>query len=340
MLAATAPTSIDNPDDFKFVLDRLTEELMTAASSPILDAGNALWLGLASIAIVMHGLQIAFSGEGWNVWEVFKLILLLSIPRGMLQFYDSPFPGVGLSFPEIIVNQGSWLNGLIIADTGSDAWLWLRDYLTNVWNTVYDNSTKYYGLGLLTSVMSGGRQILFLLVISATAIFTLITVLLGYTYVIFAQLAISLLTLIGPLFIPWLAFTSLSFLFWSWFRMLITYSLYAAIAAAVFRITIGLIMAVGSEYQTRANVDSIAAALQQLTSPVGTGIGEFIVWSITFILALLTSLLATFQIPAIAAGLVSGSAPGGGVGGYALRGAGAVKGGAITSKVVSKGAGV
>jgi len=338
MLAAAPPT-ISNPEDFKPVLDNLTEQLMTTASSPILDAGNALWLGLSGIIVAWTGLRIAFSGEGWNAWEVIRLIILLSIPRGMLEFYDTPFPGLGLTFPQIIVNQGSWLSGIIVADTGSDAWIWLQAYLKNVWTTVYDNATQYYGLGLLSGILSGSRQIMFLFAISATAILALITVLIGYSFVLFSQLAISLLTLLGPLFIPWLVFGPLSFLFWSWFRMLITYALYAAIAAGVFRVTIQLIMAVGNEYQQRANVDSIAAAMQQLTSPTGTGISEFIIWSITFVLALLTALLATFKIPEIAGGLVTGAAPGGGVAGPAMGMAGAVKGGAITSKAVSKAAG-
>ena len=338
MLAITPPT-IDNPDDFKIVLDDLTRELMQTASSSLLDAGNALWMGLSLIIISWTGLRIAFSGEGWNAWEIIQMIIFLSIPRGMLEFYDSPMPGVGLSFPQIIVEQGSWLNGIIVADTGSTAWHWLRDYLTDVWNTVFDNATKYYGLGLVTSVMSGGRQLMFLFAISATALLTLITVLVGYSFVIFSQLAISLITLLGPLFIPWLVLPYMSFLFWSWFRMLITYSLYAAIAAGVFRITIQLIMAVGTAYQERVNVDSIAAALQQLTSLTGTGITEFIVWSITFILALLTALLATFKIPELAGGLVTGTAPGGGLAGSAMGMAGAVKGGAITAKAVSKASG-
>ena len=337
MLAA-API-IDRPEDFKLVLDNLTEQLMATASSPLLDAGNALWMGLSVIIVSWTGLRIAFSGEGWNAWEIIQMIIFLSIPRGMLEFYDTPFPGLGLTFPQIIVNQGAWLNGVIVADTGSDAWNWLQAYLKNVWATVYDNATQYYGLGLLTGIMSGSRQIMFLFAISATAILTLITVLIGYSFVLFSQLAISLLTLIGPLFIPWLVLPHLSFLFWSWLRMLITYALYAAIAAGVFRVTIGLIIAVGNEYQQRANVDSIAAAIQQLTSPTGTGIDEFIIWSITFVLALLTALLATFKIPEIAGGLVTGTAPGGGVAGSAMSMAGAVKGGAITAKTVSKATG-
>ena len=123
MQAVTPPAS---PDRFKFVLDELTEGLMDAADGPLLAAGNNLWLGLATIIVVWTGLRTAFSGEGFNFWEFVKLIVLLSIPRGMLLFYDTPFPGMTITFPEIIVNQGSWLNGIIVGDTGSEVWTWLQ----------------------------------------------------------------------------------------------------------------------------------------------------------------------------------------------------------------------
>ena len=106
---------------------------MDVADGPILDAGNALWMGLALIIVSWTGIRTALSGDGWSAWEIFKLIILLSIPRGMLQFYAVDFPGIGLSFPEIIVHQGSWLNGIIVDDTGSRVWEWLRDYLSSTW---------------------------------------------------------------------------------------------------------------------------------------------------------------------------------------------------------------
>ena len=39
-----------------------------------------------------------------------------------------------------------------------------------------------------------------------------------------------------PVFIPWMVFPQLSFLFWGWFRTVLVYSLYGAVAGAIFRI--------------------------------------------------------------------------------------------------------
>ena len=284
------PPTDSNP---KFVLDNLTEGLMNVADGPILDAGNALWMGLALIIVAWTGMRTALSGDGWNAWEIFKLIILLSIPRGMLQFYDVPFPGIGLSFPEIIVNQGSWLNGVIVDDTGSRVWEWLHKYLSSTWLTF---SEQEIGIGTFFSAQAAAAKLVVLAVLAFSSLLTLIVVLIGYSFILFAQIAIAILTLFGPLFIPWMIFGPLSFLFWSWFRMMITYSLYAAVSAAIFRIMMQLIMTVGDRYQDNFNPDQVIATLGSPTA-TATGLFDSVVWFISFVLALLTTLLATFKNP-------------------------------------------
>ena len=58
----------------------------------------------------------------------------------------------------------------------------------------------------------------------------------GQAQVMWAQIALSIALLLGPVFIPWMVIPQLSFLFWGWLRTVLVYSLYGAIAAAVFRI--------------------------------------------------------------------------------------------------------
>ena len=41
----------------------------------------------------------------------------------------------------------------------------------------------------------------------------------------------------GSVFIPWMVFPQLSFLFWDWFRTVLVYSLYGAVAGAILRIS-------------------------------------------------------------------------------------------------------
>ena len=51
-----------------------------------------------------------------------------------------------------------------------------------------------------------------------------------YAQVIWAQIALAILIILGPIFIPFLVFEPLAFLFWGWFKGMLTYSLYAVIA--------------------------------------------------------------------------------------------------------------
>ena len=57
-----------------------------------------------------------------------------------------------------------------------------------------------------------------------------------YAQVIWAQMAIMILTFLGPMMIPWLVFEPMAFLFWGWFRSMITFALYGAIAGAIMRV--------------------------------------------------------------------------------------------------------
>ena len=57
-----------------------------------------------------------------------------------------------------------------------------------------------------------------------------------YAQVIWAQIALAILIILGPIFIPFLVFEPLAFLFWGWFKGMLTYSLYAVIAGCVLRV--------------------------------------------------------------------------------------------------------
>ena len=83
------------------------------------------------------------------------------------------------------------------------------------------------------------------------------------------------------MFIPWIVVPQLSFLFWSWLRTLLVYSLYGAVAAVVFRIISELGMAVVEQWAASIN-DSLfgdgaglgrAGLLTALTIPYIIGAG-------------------------------------------------------------------
>ena len=94
-----------------------------------------LWRGLALIVIVWTGTQMALSGGGLNMASVVKMIVSLSIPLGMLQFYTQPLPGLTYTVPDVITGMGNWLHGVIVAGSGEE----MLTELHNMFRGMYDN---------------------------------------------------------------------------------------------------------------------------------------------------------------------------------------------------------
>ena len=222
------------------VWQEYARNLANVVAPAVGDAGIQLWTGLSLIMLVWTGTQMALAGGGVNMASIVRLVIVLSIPLGMLRFYVLPMPGVGLSVPDIITGMGGWLQSVIIADAGED----MRQELAALTEQMWRNIALHAGgedagvfarihamLGALSTVLFGALLSI-LMVVLLVVVWAV-----GQGQVIWAQLAITLAILLGPIFIPFLVMPPLSFLFWGWFRTVLTYSLYAAVAAAIFRIT-------------------------------------------------------------------------------------------------------
>ena len=114
-----------------------------------------------------------------------------------------------------------------------------------------------------------------------------------YAQVLWAQVAIAILIFLGPLFIPWLVFEPMSFLFWGWFRSLIVFSLYGALAGAVMRVFMG----VGLGYVTSY---SNAIINFDVVSMGG--------WVLAVLPLFVAGILASLKVGELASMLVTGSA--------------------------------
>ena len=222
------------------VWQEYARNLANVVAPAVGDAGIQLWTGLSLIMLVWTGTQMALAGGGVNMASIVRLVIVLSIPFGMLRFYVLPMPGVGLSVPDIITGMGGWLQSVIIADAGED----MRQELAALTEQMWRNIALHAGgedagvfarihamLGALSTVLFGALLSI-LMVVLLVVVWAV-----GQGQVIWAQLAITLAILLGPIFIPFLVMPPLSFLFWGWFRTVLTYSLYAAVAAAIFRVT-------------------------------------------------------------------------------------------------------
>ena len=308
--------------DFKSFLDIALDGLTAAAGGEIFTTGNGMLGGLAAIAVVLTGVKIAFSGN-IQPWELVRVIIGLWIPWVMLQFYTTTIPGMAFTFPGMLSAGGNWLHELLIGDAVYS----MQTELGNL-DPVARGEPGSSGASraMCWASLTGGIHAAITAVVGVGMLLFLIVMLLllaavTYAQVIWAQIALAILIILGPIFIPFLVFEPLSFLFWGWFRAMITYSLYAVIAGAVLRV----FSAVGISYIT-----SLGNANLDMRSLMDVGL-----WMLAVVPLFVAGMLASLKCGELASMLVTstGAAGSGLMGMATTAGAAAVSGGAAAAKI-------
>ena len=84
--------------------------------------GLNLFRAFAVTILVWFGIKTALGASGFHRERFAALVLLLSFGLAMLRFYDTPVPGIGLSFYHIIVDQGLVLANQLNHATVQEVW--------------------------------------------------------------------------------------------------------------------------------------------------------------------------------------------------------------------------
>ncbi|MCY3966434.1 MAG: type IV secretion system protein [Acidobacteria bacterium] len=291
----------------QFVDTAINIVLSGAAQNTILGWGNGLARGIALILIVWTGARIALSGT-FQAWELIKFILTLSLPVGLLQFYATPFAG-GFSFPELITAQGNAITALfgtdILAQGMGTVMALARDHYnivaeqagsTNLWNAVTTGGRQVTHVALLAAIL--GSFVLGMVVVIALAL----------AQVIFAKIAVAVLVTLGPIFIPFMIVPKMDFLFWGWFKAMLQYSLYSAIAAAMIGLWTRIIMGFSR------GLSATDFTVQTMTAATG-------VWLVPVFGVIICAIVSILKIGDIAGMIVGAGSDGAGfVGGAFMAG--------------------
>ena len=197
---------VDDQADFRGFLDQVMDDIMAANGPTVLAAGNTLWRGLAAIVVVWAGLKIAMSGT-FSMWACVELIIGLWIPWVMLFFYATPIPGVGFTFPGMIAGGGNWLHSFFLSDIVTAVQTELAN-MAQVHTTAVSDAWAgtswfelYTSLGDVVSTLVVGTGMMLFIFLCLVVIYAV-----TYAQVIWAQMAILILTFLGPMMIPWLVF--------------------------------------------------------------------------------------------------------------------------------------
>ena len=204
--------------DFQSFIQTALDGLTAAAGGDILALGTGMFTGLALIVVVIAGVKIAFSGN-IQPWEVVRLVIGIWIPWVMMRFYTTTIPGMSQTFPGMIAEGGNFLHQMLLGDIISSMQTELGDMVRDI----AANHQTQAAQGNLIGAMTGGAHA-FITAVAGTIIMAFLILMLivlfavTYAQVIWAQIALAILIILGPIFIPFLVFEPLAFLFWGWFK--------------------------------------------------------------------------------------------------------------------------
>ena len=193
----------------------------------------------------------------FSMWTIIELVIGLWIPWVMLQFYATPIPGVGFTFPGLIAGGGNWLHSFFLGDIVPAMQIELSNLVHTQTTAVSDAWAGtswlelYTALGDVVGTLIIGTSMMLFIFLCLVVIYAV-----TYAQVIWAQMAMLILTFVGPMMIPWLVFEPMTFLFWGWFRSMITFALYCAIAGAIMRVFMSVCLGYITTFSQVSDIES------------------------------------------------------------------------------------
>ena len=91
--------------------------LLTTYEPAFLQLGYSMFVAFATILIVWHGIRVMLSGEslGEHMFGFAKLLLYIAFGYAIVACYESPIPGIGVSFSNLITDQTHELANILDA---------------------------------------------------------------------------------------------------------------------------------------------------------------------------------------------------------------------------------
>ena len=193
--------------------------LLTTYEPEFLSFGYRLFLSFAVILIAWQGIRMMFSGEGLGdqLFDFAKLLLFISFGYALIAFYESPLPGIGVSFSNLITDQAAHFQSVLEARA--------FDNIYQHFDELADHFLQPDAWSILANLM---YWTVLLLIALAKA--------LSLAVIAFGLIASAVCGLLGPIFVPFFIVPKLDWLFWGWLKAFIQYSFVPVVAIAFLMI--------------------------------------------------------------------------------------------------------
>jgi hypothetical protein len=181
--------------------------------------GYSMFLAFATILIVWQGIRMMLTKDslGDDMFHFAKLLVLISFGYSLIVYYESPLPGIGVSFSNLITNQAHLFANILDARSLELVF----EHLDELWNRF---------------VQPDAWSILANLLYWMLLVFVTIAKVVSLAIVAFGLIASAVCALLGPIFVPFFIVPKLDWLFWSWFKAFIQYSFIQVVAFAFLMI--------------------------------------------------------------------------------------------------------
>src|ERR1700732_2972206 len=189
--------------------------LLTTSEPAFLRFGNSLFISFATILIVWQGIRMMLTQDspGDPMFGFAKLLLFISLGDALIEFYQSPDPGLGVSFSHLLTDQTPEFANLLDAPSLELVF----DHLDQLWQQFVQPDAW--------AILANLLYWLLLIVVTLAKVISL-------AIVAFGLIASAVCALVGPIFVPFFIVPKLDWLFWSWVKGVIQYSFIPVVAFA------------------------------------------------------------------------------------------------------------
>ena len=193
--------------------------LLTTHEPEFLRFGYGLFMSLATIVIAWQGIKMMLSGDGVGeqMFEFAKLLLFVAFGYAFITFYESPLPGIGVSFSNLISDQAHYFQSILEARAFDNLYRHLDE--------LGDHFMQPDAWSILANLIYWTVLVLIAL---AKAV--------SLAVIAFGLIASAVCALVGPIFVPFFIVPKLDWLFWGWLKAFIQYSFIPVVAIAFLMI--------------------------------------------------------------------------------------------------------
>ena len=319
----TDPGSTQIDDALEAVGDRIVGGGVTLRDW-FYNLGLSLWGALALSMVAWQGIQVALGGR-FDIGDLVRFVFWLAVPRMILEGFYTDYELFGnQTFVAMVTNQGPAMAAAL--NPGGGPWTEaMNAVLTAVGQmlgkvlqiSVFGDAGLFSGLAVLAQLAL--MYVVLMIVTVLGLVFVLLALVLVYVQTLWAEVAVGMMSLAGPVFVPFLLVEQLSFMFWSWFKAILQYSLQAFVG--------GMMMALIGELAL-GPITNMAALVADISPVPGDGgvnlqVGrlwdDLILPTLQWFPIMVCCLFMSLKVGEFTAALVSGmGAPTSGMAGVAL----------------------